>query len=82
MARSAPNRVSEICNQTLQQIEIMGWLKLKRGYWVIEGWLHHALDVSLAAELRQVHILQRQWSQPLTFTIEFQRRLDSYRGIT
>jgi hypothetical protein len=31
---------------TLEQLDPRGWLKLKRGDWVIESRLHHALDVS------------------------------------
>jgi hypothetical protein len=36
-----------ISSLTLDQLDALGWLKLKRGYWVIESRLHHALDVSL-----------------------------------
>jgi len=36
-----------ISSLTLEQLNALGWLRLKRGYWVIESRLHHALDVSL-----------------------------------
>ena len=36
-----------ISSLTLEQMDALGWIKLKRGYWVIESRLHHALDVSL-----------------------------------
>jgi len=36
-----------ISSLTLEQLDALGWIKLKRGYWIIESRLHHALDVSL-----------------------------------
>ncbi len=36
-----------ISSLTPEHLDARGWLKLKRGYWVIESRLHHALDVSL-----------------------------------
>ncbi len=36
-----------ISSLTAEELNALGWLKLKRGYWVIESRLHHALDVSL-----------------------------------
>lgn len=36
-----------ISSLTLEQLNARDWLKLKRGYWVIESRLHQALDVSL-----------------------------------
>jgi hypothetical protein len=36
-----------ISSLTLEQLDARGWIKLKRGYWVIESRLHHALDISL-----------------------------------
>src|SRR5437879_10983147 len=36
-----------ISSLTLEELDALGWIKLKRGYWVIESRLHHALDVSL-----------------------------------
>ena len=43
-----------ISSLTLQQLDARGWLKLKRGYWVIESRLHHALDVSLDEDRSRV----------------------------
>ena len=40
---------------TLEQLDALGWIQLKRGYWVIEGRLHHALDVSLDEDRSRVH---------------------------
>lgn len=36
-----------ISSLTLAQLDAAGFLKLKRGYWVIESRLHHSLDVVL-----------------------------------
>jgi len=36
-----------ISSLTREQLDARGWLKLKRGYWVIESRRHQALDVSL-----------------------------------
>jgi hypothetical protein len=38
----------------LEQLDALGWIKLKRGYWVIESRLHHALDVSLDEDRSRV----------------------------
>ena len=38
--------VYRISSLTLEQLDALGWLRLKRNYWVIESRLHHALDVS------------------------------------
>lgn len=43
-----------ISSLTLEQLNALGWLKLKRGYWVIESRLHHALDVSLDEDRSRV----------------------------
>lgn len=43
-----------ISSLTLEQLDAAGWIKLKRGYWVIESWLHHALDVSLDEDRSRV----------------------------
>lgn len=43
-----------ISSLTLEQLDAAGFLKLKRGYWVIESRLHHALDVSLREDLSRV----------------------------
>lgn len=39
---------------TLEELDAAGFLKLKRGYWVIESRLHHALDVSLGEDHSRV----------------------------
>jgi len=43
-----------ISSLTLEQLDARGWLRLKRGYWVIESRLHHALDVSLDEDRSRV----------------------------
>jgi len=43
-----------ISSLTLEQLDALGWLQLKRGYWVIESRLHHALDVSLDEDRNQM----------------------------
>ena len=43
-----------ISSLTLEQLNALGWMKLKRGYWVIESRLHHALDVSLDEDRSRV----------------------------
>ena len=43
-----------ISSLTLDQLDALGWIKLKRGYWVIESRLHHALDVSLDEDRSRV----------------------------
>lgn len=43
-----------ISSLTLEQLNAAGWLKHKRGYWVIESRLHHALDVSLDEDRSRV----------------------------
>jgi hypothetical protein len=42
-----------ISSLTAEQLDALGWIKLKRGYWVIESRLHHALDVGLTNRCRQ-----------------------------
>lgn len=39
---------------TLEELDATGFLKLKRGYWVIESRLHHALDVTLGEDHSRV----------------------------
>src|SRR2546429_8007610 len=39
-----------ISSLTLEELDALGWIKLKRGYWVIESRLHHAVDVSLGED--------------------------------
>ena len=43
-----------ISSLTLEQLGAKGFLKLKRGYWVIESRLHHALDVTLSEDRSRV----------------------------
>lgn len=43
-----------ISSLTLEQLDAAGWLQHKRGYWVIESRLHHALDVSLDEDRSRV----------------------------
>jgi hypothetical protein len=52
--RRSTETVSLISSLTLEQLDATGWLKLKRGYWVIESRLHHALDVSLDEDRSRV----------------------------
>ena len=39
---------------TLEQLQALGMLRLKRNYWVIESRLHHCLDVTLQEDLSRV----------------------------
>lgn len=43
-----------ISSLTLEEWDAAGFLKLKRGYWVIENRLHHALDVTLGEDHSRV----------------------------
>ena len=43
-----------ISRLTLEELDAADFLKLKRGYWVIESRLHHALDVSLDEDRSRV----------------------------
>jgi hypothetical protein len=43
-----------ISSLTFEQLTAAGWLRLKRGYWVIESGLHHPLDVSLDEDRSRV----------------------------
>jgi hypothetical protein len=43
-----------ISSLTFDQLDAAGFLKLKRGYWVIESRLHHALDVTLGEDHSRV----------------------------
>ena len=43
-----------ISSMMAEQLDAAGWIKLKRGYWVIESRLHHALDVSLDEDRSRV----------------------------
>ena len=44
-----------ISSLTLEELDAASFLKLKRGYWVIESRLHHALDVTLGEDHSRVH---------------------------
>lgn len=46
-AKVTTETVYLISSLTLEQMDAAGFLRLKRGYWVIENGLHHALDVTL-----------------------------------
>ena len=39
---------------TLEQLQALGMLQLKRRYWVIESRLHHCLDVTMQEDLSRV----------------------------
>jgi hypothetical protein len=43
-----------ITSLTLAELEAHGLLALKRGYWVIESRLHHALDITLGEDQSRV----------------------------
>jgi hypothetical protein len=43
-----------LSSYTLEQMQALGMLKLKRGYWVIESRLHHCLDISMQEDLSRV----------------------------
>ena len=43
-----------ISSLTLEELDAADFLKLKRGYWVIESRLHHALDVTLGEDQSRV----------------------------
>ena len=43
-----------ISSLTLEELDAASFLKLKRGYWVIESRLHHALDVTLGEDHSRV----------------------------
>lgn len=53
-SRKTTETVYLISSLTLEQLNALGWIKLKRGYWVIESRLHHALDVSLDEDRSRV----------------------------
>jgi hypothetical protein len=52
--RKSTETVYLISSLTLEQLDALGWLQLKRGYWIIESRLHHALDVSLDEDRSRV----------------------------
>ena len=53
-AKKTTQTVYLISSLTLEQLNALGWIQLKRGYWVIESRLHHALDVSLDEDRSRV----------------------------
>ena len=53
-AKKTTETVYLISSLTLEQLDALGWIKLKRGYWVIESRMHHALDVSLDEDRSRV----------------------------
>jgi hypothetical protein len=57
-----------ISSLTLEELDAVGFLKLKRGYWVIESRLHHALDVTLGEDRSRAT------------TRKFQKRFLHYNG--
>jgi len=50
-----------ISSLTFEQLTAAGWLRLKRGYWVIESGLHHPLDVSLDEDRSRCAMGMRRW---------------------
>ena len=42
--------INLISSLTLEELDAASFLRLKRGYWVIESGLHHALDVTLGGD--------------------------------
>jgi len=43
-----------VSSLSLEQLQALGMLALKRNYWVIESRLHHCLDVSMQEDLSRV----------------------------
>lgn len=52
--RTSTETVHLISSLNLEELDALGWIKLKRGYWVIESRLHQALDVSLDEDRSRV----------------------------
>ena len=50
-----------ISSLTLEQLDARGWLRLKRGYGVIESRLHQALDVSLDEDRSRLRQRNAAW---------------------
>ena len=46
---------------TLEQLEALGLLQLKRKYWVVESRLHHSLDITLHEDLSRVRTPNAAW---------------------
>lgn len=58
-----------ISSLTLEELDAASFLKLKRGYWVIESRLHHALDVTLGEDQSRVR------HPPAAFALSLFRRV-------
>ena len=58
-----------ISSLTLDELDATGFLRLKRGYWVIESRLHHALDVTLGEDHSRVR------HPPAAFALSLLRRV-------
>jgi hypothetical protein len=43
-----------VSSLTLEELQALGMLSLKRGYWVIESRLHHCLDITLREDQSRV----------------------------
>lgn len=43
-----------VSSLTLEQLQAMGMLSLKRGYWIVESRLHHCLDITLREDQSRV----------------------------
>ena len=52
--KKSTEEVYLITSLTLEQLQALGWIQLKRGYWVIESRLHPARDVSLDEDRSRV----------------------------
>ncbi len=50
-----------ISSLTLERLDAMGFLKLKRSYWVIESRLHHSLDVVLDEDRSRLSTPNSAW---------------------
>jgi hypothetical protein len=46
--------VSLLSSLSLEELEALGMLQLKRNYWVIESRLHHCLDITMREDLSRV----------------------------
>jgi anti-sigma factor RsiW len=52
--KASTETVYLISSLSLDELDARGWLRLKRGYWIIESKLHQALDVSLDEDRSRV----------------------------
>lgn len=46
---------------TLEQLDALGLLQLKRKYWIVESRLHHSLDITLHEDLSRVRTPNAAW---------------------